>query len=453
MPSHTLAHTEQHERIIDFPLERSWIRMHEIPQRNMMPASKPPIGLSNFPELIRAGYHYVDKSLFIQSVLDTPAKVLLLPRPRRFGKTLNLSLLRTFFERGKPGNAELFQGLAITRAGENYLAHQGRYPVVFLTLKDIAANNWESCLEKLKYEIAGEFERHADLLESNILSRREKERYESILSREASQTDYENSAKDLLTWLARAHGEQVVLLIDEYDTPTHAGFQSGYYDEVVNFMGNWLGGALKDHDALGRGVLTGVLPLARKSIFPGLNNLKMAGITNPGPFADKFGFTESEVTGLLTDFGLPDALPEARDWYSGYRFGNAAVYNPGSIVNFIADRPAPAAPYSVDSRFNDVIFDLIRNGGQGVYRGVETLLQGGAIYSELDEVVSLDDIRPRESSIWSLLLFSGYLKAVAQYCQADHTFYNLHLPNREARALLVDIVNAVQDDHLENSVI
>nr|VFJ54671.1 MAG: Predicted AAA-ATPase [Candidatus Kentron sp. FM]VFJ54735.1 MAG: Predicted AAA-ATPase [Candidatus Kentron sp. FM]VFK08031.1 MAG: Predicted AAA-ATPase [Candidatus Kentron sp. FM] len=280
----------------------------------------------------------MDKSRLIRAVVDTPAKALLLPRPRRFGKTLNLSLLQTFFERGKPEHAGLFEGLAITRAGEGYLAHRGRYPVVFLTLKDVKEESWDLCLEHLKDVIGDEFDRHAHLLAGDVLSQREKARYEAILSQSAPQHHYENSLEDLLHWLARAHGEQVVLLMDEYDTPIHAGFQYGYHDKVARFMRNWLGAALKDNPALERGVLTGILRIAKESIFSGLNNLVVEGILDPGPFADQFGFTEGEVERLLTGFGLSDALPEVRDWYNGYRFGEVTLYNPWSLVNFIADR-------------------------------------------------------------------------------------------------------------------
>jgi len=423
-------------------------------RKNMMPNLKPPIGFSNFPELMRKGYYYVDKSLFIRAVLDSPAKVLLLPRPRRFGKTLNLSLLRSFLERGRPDHARIFQGLAIARAGGTYLAQQGRYPVVFLTLKDTKSQDWASCLEKLKHEIAGEFQRHAALLETDILSRWEKERYESILSRKGTQADYENSLKNLLTWLARAYGEQVVLLMDEYDTPIHAGYQYGYYDQVVSFLRNWLSGALKDHDALEKGVLTGILRVARGSIFSGLNNLRVEGILAPGPFADKFGFTEGEVERLLADFGLSDTLPEVRAWYNGYRFGETVIYNPWSILNFIADQPAPAAAHWINTSSNELVLQLIRQGDASIRQGVETLLQGGTVTSEIEAVMSLRDIRLGATAVWSLLLLSGYLKSVGRHREGDdRDFHALALPNREVRVFFVKTVNAILAEYLEASAL
>ena len=411
---------------------------------------KPPIGLSDFPELIREGYSYVDKSLLVQSVLDSPAKALLLPRPRRFGKTLNLSMLRTFFEQGAPGNAELFRGLAIERAGEEYTAHQGRYPVVFLTLKDIKTQSWENCLGHMKDLICEEFERHTDLLEAAALSRREKECYQVILSQQASQNYYESSLKNLLAWLERATGEQVVLLIDEYDTPIHAGYQEGYYKEIISFMRNWLSGALKDHASLKKGVLTGILRIARESIFSGLNNLAVAGILKANPFADKFGFTEPEVERLLTDFALSETLPEVREWYNGYRFGETVIYNPWSILNFIHDRPAPPAPHWVNTSSNDLVRDLLESGGAEIREDLEALLSGGSVECQVTEDFPLRDLRGNAESIWSLLLFSGYLKPVGTRKYRNRVRYRLAIPNIEVESLYGRIVDRWLTRHIKS---
>nr|VFJ42482.1 MAG: PD-(D/E)XK nuclease superfamily protein [Candidatus Kentron sp. DK] len=401
---------------------------------------KPPIGLSDFPELIREGYAYVDKSLFVQSVLDSSAKVILLPRPRRFGKTLNLSMLRAFFDRDMPDAAELFRGLAIEQAGEEYTAHLGRYPVVFLTLKDVKTDDWENCLGHIKDLICEEFERRADLLETDMLSEREKERYRAILSQEAPQHYYENSLKYLLTWLERATGEQVVLLIDEYDTPIHAGYQSGFYEEITSFMRNWLSGALKDHSSLKKGVLTGILRVAKESIIEGLNNLTVAGILKAGPFADKFGFTEPEVARLLDGFHLSDRLPETREWYNGYLFGETVIYNPWSILNFIDDRPAPPAPHWVNTSSNDLVRDLLESGGAEIREDLEALLAGGSVECEVTEDLPLRDIRGNAESIWSLLLFSGYLKPVGARKYRNRTRHRLAIPNLEVEIFYGRIV-------------
>ena len=408
---------------------------------------KPPIGLSDFRKLRTSWYCYVDKSLLIQSVLDSSAEVLLLPRPRRFGKTLNLSMLRAFFERDAPGNtpenlpgnasnnADLFRGLAIERAGEAYATHQGRYPVVFLTLKDVKTLNWDDCLGHLRQVIATECYRHEWLLDGNILNAEEQELFLAIKGRRAPQYELEASLFHLLAWLERAHGEQVVLLIDEYDTPIHAGYHAGFYEEITSFMRNWLSGALKDHASLKKGVLTGILRVARESIFSGLNNLAVAGILKAGPFADKFGFTEPEVEWLLADFGLSETLPDVREWYNGYRFGETVIYNPWSILNFIDDRPAPPAPHWVNTSSNDLVRDLLESGGAEIREDLEALLAGGSVECAVTEDLPLRDIRGDPEAIWSLLLFSGYLKPVGVHDDGLGPCYELAIPNREVSVL------------------
>ena len=403
-------------------------------------AGKPPIGLSDFRKLRTSGYCYVDKSLLIQSVLDLPAEVLLLPRPRRFGKTLNLSMLRAFFERDRPGNAELFRGLDIERAGEEYTAHRGRYPVVFLSLKDVKTLNWEDCLGHLRQVISEEFKRHEMLLEGGFLDTEEQKQFRKVRACKCVGFELERSLSHLLAWLERATGEQVVLLIDEYDTPIHAGYQSGFYEEITCFMRNWLSGALKDHSSLKKGVLTGILRVARESIFSGLNNLAVAGILKAGPFADKFGFTEPEVEQLLDGFDLSESLPEARRWYNGYLFGETVIYNPWSILNFINDRPAPPAAHWVNTSSNDLVRDLLESGGAEIREDLESLLAGGSVECEVTEDLPLRDIRGDSWAIWSLLLFSGYLKPVGIREGEIEPTYQLAIPNREVSILYRRII-------------
>ena len=399
-------------------------------------AGKLPIGLSDFPRLIREGYSYVDKSLLIQSVLDSSAQVLLLPRPRRFGKTLNLSMLRAFFDRDMHGSTELFRGLDIKRAGEEYTSHLGRYPVVFLTLKDIKTDNWENCLEHLRQSITMEYLRYRGAFtDSDTLAPQERAWFDGICDGTANQSVYENSLKYLLTWLERAHGERVVLLIDEYDTPIHAGYQSGFYEEITGFMRNWLSGALKDHSSLKKGVLTGILRVARESIFSGLNNLAVAGILKADPFADKFGFTEPEVARLLDGFDLSESLSEVREWYNGYRFGETVIYNPWSILNFINDRPAPPAAHWINTSSNDLVRDLLESGGTEIREDLESLLAGKSMECQVTEDLPLRDIRGDPEAIWSLLLFSGYLKPVDVRTRNRQVFHELAIPNLEVGIL------------------
>nr|VFK22014.1 MAG: PD-(D/E)XK nuclease superfamily protein [Candidatus Kentron sp. MB]VFK27623.1 MAG: PD-(D/E)XK nuclease superfamily protein [Candidatus Kentron sp. MB]VFK74363.1 MAG: PD-(D/E)XK nuclease superfamily protein [Candidatus Kentron sp. MB] len=406
------------------------------------------IGLSDFREFRTLGYYYVDKSLLVRSVLDASAQVLLLPRPRRFGKTLNLSMLRTFFERGRPDNKALFQGLAIEEAGARYTAHQGRYPVVFLTLKDVKSQNWEHCLGHLKDLISNIFGQYSGLLELDVLSAWEKDRYLTILEQRAPRHQYENSLNNLLTWLERAYGEQVVLLMDEYDTPIHAGYRYGYYDEVVGFLRNWLSGALKDHSSLKKGVLTGILRVAKESIFSGLNHLKVAGVLDVGPFADKFGFTEAEVEGLLEYYGLSESLPEVKAWYNGYGFGETVIYNPWSILNFIDDQPARAAPHWVNTSSNDLVRELLEAGGGEIREDLESLLSGGSVECVVMEDLPLRDIKGEPWAIWSLFLFSGYLKPVDMRMDGLEPRYRLAIPNREVAVLYRRIVQHWLSRHI-----
>ena len=415
------------------------------------PPPKPPIGLSDFPRLIREGYAYVDKSLLVRSVLDSPAQVLLLPRPRRFGKTLNLSMLRAFFDRDRPENAELFRGLAIERAGEEYMAYRGCYPVVFLTLKDVKTQTWEGCLSHLQETISIEYLRHRNTLAGDILAGKERALFDGICDGTATdQSAYENSLKNLLTWLERATGERVILLIDEYDTPIHAGYQSGFYEQIISFMRNWLSGALKDHASLEKGVLTGILRVARESIFSGLNNLAVAGILKTGPFADKFGFTEPEVSRLLADAGLSDSLPEAREWYNGYLFGEIVIYNPWSILNFIHEQPAPPAAHWVNTSSNDLVRELLESGGEEVREDLEALLAGEGMKCRVMEDLPLRDLRGDPDAIWSLLLFSGYLKPVGVLGDSSEPDYQLAIPNREVSILYRRIIRHWLTRHLRS---
>ena len=425
--------------------------MNALPDlRSKLHAGKPPIGLSHFPTLIREEYAYVDKSLLIRSVLDSPAQVLLLPRPRRFGKTLNLSMLRAFFDRDMPGTAELFRGLAIERAGEEYMAHRGRYPVVFLSLKDVKTLNWEDCLGHLRQVISREFKRHEMLLEGGFLDIRERELFEKVLARQCAGHELEGSLSNLLAWLERATGERVILFIDEYDTPIHAGYQSGFYEEIISFMRNWLSGALKDHASLDKGVLTGILRVARESIFSGLNNLEVAGILEAGAFADKFGFTEPEVEKLLADSALSEKLPEAREWYNGYLFGETVIYNPWSVLNFIHKQPAPPAAHWVNTSSNDLVRELLESGGGEIREDLEALLAGGSVECQVTEDLPMRDLSGDVENIWSLLLFSGYLKPVGVRGDSSEPDYRLAIPNREVSILYRRIIRHWLTRHLRS---
>lgn len=414
---------------------------------------RPAIGVSDFARIINESYYYVDKTLLIKAVLDASAPALLLPRPRRFGKTLNLSMLRYFFEKTEVSNAVLFDGLAIAQTGEQYLAENSCYPVIFLTLKDVKSLSWETCLRHLSSLISDEYRRHRYLRDSDLLDQQECRRFDNIVAQSATVTEFGSSLKYLLDWLERYHQQKVILLIDEYDTPIHAGYAQGYYDEIISFMDAWLGAALKDHPALKKGVLSGILQIVKGSIFSGLNNLEVSNLLSIGPFEDKFGFTEAEVGHILQDFGLSDHLQEVRDWCNGYRFGNSEIYNPWSIMYYINNLPSPSEPQWANTSDNQLIYDLLKQSGVTVQQGLERLLSGGSVDCEVNDTVALRDVSSKEDvdAIWSFLLFSGYLKPVARKQRRYRWIYELTIPNREIETLYADIGNSWIKPHLNNN--
>ena len=414
----------------------------------MLSRSKLPIGISDFRTIIESDRYFVDKSLLIKEVMDDPNQVILLPRPRRFGKTLNLSMLRYFYEKTDEPNDRLFRELAVWREGEQYRSACGRHPVVFLTLKDVKTRNWEDCLETLKQLIAEEYLRHDYLLSGDTLKEVERRKYDDILTRKAPEADYQASLKSLLTHLENHHQQRAVLLIDEYDTPIHAGYVYGFYDDVVGFMRNWLSGGLKDHASLEKGILTGILRVARESIFSGLNNLEVYGLLSRCPFADKFGFTEPEVARLLEDFGSAEHLTSVQEWYDGYDFGGTTIYNPWSILRFAASHVPECEPHWVNTSSNDLVYELIQEGGDSLKEDLEALVSGASLSRQVNENIVFRDIRQSEDAVWSFLLFSGYLKASSPRKLGSRTLYDLAIPNREVASLYEQIINSWLTRHL-----
>ncbi|MCP4133633.1 MAG: AAA family ATPase [bacterium] len=293
---------------------------------------KLPVGISDFKKLIENNNYFVDKTLFIKEVIDTPAEVLLVPRPRRFGKTINLSMLRYFYEKTEKTNKHLFEKLAILQQQEAYTSKQGKYPVIFLTFKDVKTLEWEDCSYLVKQIIADEYERHNYLLTGEFLNRRERLSFEKIANLEGQKGDYLRSLSFLSKILERYHNKKVIILIDEYDTPVQAGYVNNYYNEVVDFMRGFLGSGLKDNSSLEKSVVTGIMRVARESIFSGLNNLGVFTLLSE-EFSDKFGFTEDELKEMLKDFNISNKYTDIRDWYNGYVFGLETINNPWSIIN------------------------------------------------------------------------------------------------------------------------
>lgn len=398
------------------------------------PSSRPrlSIGVSDFRTLRKEGLHYVDKSDFIAGVLDSLAQVLLFPRPRRFGKTMNLSTLRCFVEKTDEDLRPAFTGLAIEQRPEAW-AHFQRYPAIGMTFKDVKAPTFDLALSALRQVIRAAYREHRYLLESGTLDEQERESFLQILGGKGDEALYWGSLLELSRLLHRHHGEKVVILIDEYDTPIHAGFGAGYYDRIIVFFRNFLSGGLKDNPNLWKGVLTGILRIARESIFSGLNNLTVYSVLRPA-FAASFGFTPEEVSHLARDTGCEASLPEMERWYNGYRFGDVVVYNPWSVLNFLASEDRVLRPYWVASGSLDIVREILLSRAADPEGELETLLRGKSITKLIDENVALRDLPPGADVVWGFLLFTGYLTATRVRQKGGLVQVRLKIPNREVRA-------------------
>lgn len=394
------------------------------------------IGQSDFQEFRKAGAYYVDKSLLIRELLECSFQVVLLPRPRRFGKTLNLSMLRYFFEKSEELHEMLFDGLAI-QVYREFDQYHGKYPVIYLTLKDVKSPQWEECLSKLKHIVYKEFLRHRYLLNSDVLFPEEKEHVQEILEGGGTKTDYEQALENLSSYLYRHHEKRVVILIDEYDTPIQSGYVNGYYDEVISFMRNFLSGGLKDNPCLFKGVLTGILRVAKESIFSGLNNLGVYTLLVP-EFQTAFGFTDEEVKALLAYYDLSARYDEVAYWYNGYLFGETVIYNPWSVLSYVASKNHQPKGYWVNTGGTEILEQLVTRGGRELREELGQLIEGDTITQSIFDNIVLRDIETRENLVWSFLLFSGYLKPVNGVIRKNQ--YELAIPNEEVKRLYEDLI-------------
>ncbi len=426
-------------------------------------SKKLPVGVSDFKEMIQGNFYYVDQSLFIKEVLDKGDKILLIPRPRRFGKTLNLSMLRFFFDccpgimgKKKENTGDtykaLFDSLAISKAGREYNDHMGKYPVIFLSFKDIKERDWETCQDKMNQLIIDEYSKHYYLFTSDILVPPEKDYFERIVSKKGSKADYEGSLGKLLSFLHRFYNERGVILIDEYDAPVHAGYQYGYYDEVINFMRNFFSGGLKDTGQyLEKSVITGIMRIAKESIFSGLNNPGVYTLVST-EFSGYFGFTGEEVEILLKNFGLSHMYNKVQEWYNGYSFGKKTIYNPWSIINFLASEENELKPYWIHTADNGIIEDILSDGGKELKKELEMLINGETIEKVIEENIVMKNIKTQENLLWSFLLMGGYLKYTSKR-QDEITgrfYYQLAIPNKEVKTIYYSIVENYFSTKIEN---
>ena len=396
---------------------------------------KLPIGLSDFKELRERGYYFVDKSELIAEIINENNKVLLIPRPRRFGKTLNLSMLRYFFDLNEDAK-DLFKGLKIENLPES--THQGKYPVIFLTFKDLKEPDFDKFLWSISDLMSDAYKTHKQALMKLDLDKVEKEEIETIIARQANYGLLVSSLKKLSKYLSEAYQINPIILLDEYDTPIHAGWLEGYYNEIITFMRGFLSGAFKDNIYFEKGVITGCLRVAKESIFTGMNNLTVASILR-NKFSDKFGFTPEEVKALLKNYSLNDRYDEVMLWYNGYKFGNKILLNPWSVINYVDEKEA--SPYWANTSSNDLVRMLIEEGPSGFKQDITLLLNGEEIESVIDENIVFPDLKNSTKYIYSLLYFSGYLKCQDKKMIEEDTVCTLCLPNKEVRYIYRNIIS------------
>jgi len=401
---------------------------------------KLPIGVSDFKEVITENCYFVDKTFLIKELIDDGSKVVLIPRPRRFGKTLNLSMLKYFFDVNEEGN--LFENLAIWQ-DEEYRKYKGAYPVVFLTLKDTKADSYEDCLTKIKIALKNELKNHKELLDSNKLFEDDKKILSDMLKNEAESIEYESYLEVVMRCLYEHYGKKVILLIDEYDVPMQSGYSNGFYDKIIGFMRNFLSAGLKDNIHLQKGVMTGILRLSKEGIFSGLNNLQVATIIDT-PYSRWFGLEDSEVKGILAYYKKEDKLEIVKRWYNGYMFGKTTIYNPWSVLNYINSDKEEGHPFWINTASNDIVKDLIKRGGSSIKEDMELLMNGEEIVKEIDSSIVMTEIERSSNSVWNFLMFSGYLKPVEQVKNpgSNRIFYSLKIPNTEVMYLFETMITS-----------
>ncbi|MBN2440731.1 MAG: AAA family ATPase [Spirochaetales bacterium] len=414
-----------------------------------MKQKKLPIGLSTFKTIIEENYYYVDKSLLIKELIDSGASVTILPRPRRFGKTLNLNMLKCFFEHRKNQDENLFKDLAIWQAGADYRKHYGKYPVIYLTLKDIKLNDWQRCFMQIKRTIKELFMEFPELPDSPRLTEGEKKEYAGILNDSATESSYLNSLKFLSSLLHKHYKERVVILIDEYDIPIQQGYTHNFYPEVVEFSKTFLSGGLKDNPCLEKAVLTGILRVAKESIFSDLNNPDVCTLLNR-KYAERFGLLENEVVELLNYFGIGFEMDHVRDWYNGYLCGETELYNPWSIICYADKWQEGLKPYWVHTSANTLIKEILSRAGEKIKLDMKELIEDKTITRVVNENIVFPEIESNENYLFSFLLFSGYLKPIKTFQRDRKTFCELAIPNEEVKYLYENIIASWFSETIEN---
>lgn len=401
-----------------------------------------PIGIEDFKEMIENDYYYVDKSGFVKELLDNRSEVSLFMRPRRFGKTLILSMLKYYFEKAydengsETDNSSLFENLEIMNAGERYTKHMGEYPVISLSLKSAKQPNWDWAYNCLTDEIITEFDRHSYILESPDLSLEDKKLYQEMLNRQAPAAYWVKALEFLSRCLKKVFRKNVIILLDEYDVPLENAHFNGFYQQMTAFIRSLFESALKTNPNLEFAVVTGCLRISKESIFTGLNNLKMVSLLDVD-YSEQFGFTQAEVDRILQYYGITGREEEVKAWYDGYQFGKTEVYNPWSILMYVdklrLDRDAIPRPYWANTLSNSIIRELVERADSSVKQEMETLIEGGTIEKPVHEDITYEDIYRTADNLWNFLFFTGYLKKVEERQEDVANYLTLALPDLEVK--------------------
>ena len=402
------------------------------------------IGVEDFKEIIDKDGYFVDKTLMIKKLIESQAKVTLFTRPRRFGKTLNQFMIRRFFEdeRTRSGeridNGHLFDGLKIAECGEEILKHQQQYPVIFLTLKSAKQPTYALAYMELKKRISEEYKRHRYVLQGEILTADEKARFEAISAIMDDDSLYTDALGFLSMCLAKYHGTNTIILIDEYDVPLENAYFRGFYDEMIDFIRSLFESALKTNPYLERSVITGCLRISKESIFTGLNNLETDSVLHTR-FGDSFGFTQEEVEGLLAYYDLSEQLEEVKKWYDGYLFNDFEIYNPWSILKYVNDRKDHvtefALPYWSNTSSNSIVREMVGEADEMAKADLETLMAGGTIEKQVHEDITYGDIHQTQDNLWNFLFFTGYLKKVGERTVGNNLWLEMKIPNIEVATI------------------
>lgn len=418
-------------------------------------AFKPiPIGYENFKELLDKGCYYVDKTLMIKDIIDNREKVNLYTRPRRFGKTLNLSMLQYYFEKTDKDNSYLFDNLKISKAGDIYKDYQGQYPVISLSLKSMKQPNFDYSFSEYKNLITREFGRHNYILNSDKLSPIERAKFTSIYNGQAEDKQYITAIRLLSDCLNKVYDKNVIILIDEYDVPLENAYFRNFYDEMVDLIRSAFESALKTNNSLEFGILTGCLRVSKESIFTGLNNLNVYSVTE-NMFSQYFGFVEEEVRELLNFYGVIEKFEEVKQWYDGYLFGITEIYNSWSILKYVQTAISGGEiipkPYWSNTSSNDIIRELVFDGDDDTKSIIEDLMNGGTIKKPVYEDITYRNVKINDDYIWSFLLFTGYLKPLKLSIVADVLYAEMTIPNREVKSIYRSSIMQWFDEKIRSS--